>query len=167
MQKKSLQLYNGKFINIIATQFLTCAKNMHVHYYLIHTDLMHQPTMHLKISCIHETMHQPKHPQYRYTHSCPCHEPRLKMAKNTCRQKIFLQVIIRWGSMHPASQAFFLLGDGEGVGFICSQCVLMTFSLCSHKFSFSLRSQHAPQAPNVFPPNMFPISPHFISHLLP
>ncbi len=42
-------------------KFLTCAKNMHVHYYLICTHLMHQPTMHLKISCIHETMHQPKH----------------------------------------------------------------------------------------------------------
>jgi hypothetical protein len=48
--------------------------------------------------------------------------------------------------MHPGAQAFFLLGDGEGVGFICSQCVLMKFSLCS---------QHAPQAPNVFPPTCF------------
>lgn len=74
------------------------------------------------------------------------------MANNTSRQNIFLQAI-RWGTMHPGAQAFFLLGDGEGVEFICSQCVLMKFPLCSHQFS--LGSQHAPQAPNVFPPTWF------------
>ncbi len=134
MQKKSLQLYNGKFINIIATQFLTCAKNMHVHYYLIHTDLMHQPTMHLKISCIHETMHQPKHPQYRYTHSCPCHEPRLKMAKNTCRQKIFLTT-----NEVRGPQVFFFWGRVGVLDFCCSHEVLTLFLISSQLFS-----QHVP-----------------------
>ncbi len=123
LQKTSLQLYNGKFINIIATHFLTCAKNMHVHYYLICTDLMHQPTMHLKISCIHETMHQPKqHPQYSQSHSCSYHQPRLKMAKNIGRQKIFLTT-----NEVRGPQVFCFWGRVGALDFFCSHKVLKIF----------------------------------------
>ncbi len=104
-------------------------------------------------------------PLFSYnTHSsCPCHQPKLKVAQSTCKQIILAVDEVR--RQAPRGPGYFPFGGRLGVlDFYCSQCVPMKLSLFCNKFSMGLK--HFPQVPKVIP-NMFPIALHFTPYPLP
>ncbi len=63
----------------------------------------------------------------------PCHQPRLKIGDEHNQEQKFCSSNVELQHT-PNRASFFLLGMWRGVfSFICSQCVPIKFSMCSHQ----------------------------------